>query len=382
MLDNLPHDQAFSQLIITQMVTYAEKCNGWYIALVSRGQPTASGRRLRAPAAFAESGEIEEVVSSLFESASELNSDLLEKEISLLIGEVEKDDLDEADLIRDKKTLTGLCMLYNSMKWLATKVSQLRFISDRATDSSRHEPGNHRHNRRWTLLSSSEPRQEGIAVYLPLNKETASEFDGVVGAYTGLSTTILRTLHLAVRTQILFALAHALSTTYTLDSQLNDPEPAIITLNNALVAFDTLVSTSIPASQLPLITAGLSPLMDAHLVRLSARITALNAHGCALMQLNILVLQQNLKNIEDGAALPAAALFFDLFTAGPDAIVARARQYGKGYGVPGAWFGADVVKRLVELTYGEKLASERRDVGVAARRGMEGHLLEVSEFMY
>jgi exocyst complex component 4 len=382
MLDNLPHDQAFSQLIITQMVTYAEKCNDWYKALVSRGQPTASGRRLRAPAAFAESGEIEEVVSSLFKTDSELNTDLLEKEISLLIDEVEKDVIDEADLIRDKKTITGLCMLSNSMKWLATKISQLRFISDRATDSSRHEPGNHRHTRRWTLLTSSEPRQEGIAVYLPLNRETASEFDAVVGSYNGLSTTILRTLHLSIRTQVLFSLSHSISTTYTLDSLLNDPDPSIITLNNALVAFDTLVSTSIPISQLPHITSGLSPLMDAYLLLLSSRITSLNDNGCALMQLNILVLQQNLKNIEDGASLPYSALFFDLFTAGPDAVIARAREHGKDFGVPGGRFGAEVVKRLVELTYGEKLASQRRDVGVAARRGMEGHLLEVSEYMY
>lgn len=174
MLDNLPHDQAFSQLIVTQMTTYAEKCNGWYKALVSRSQANASGRRLRAPAAFAASGEIEDVVSSLFQADSEVAPELLEKEISLLIAEVEKDALDEADLIRDKKTITGLCMLYTSMKWLATKVAQLRYISDRATDSSRHEPGQHRHNRRWTLLTSAEPRTEGVAVYLPLNTETAA----------------------------------------------------------------------------------------------------------------------------------------------------------------------------------------------------------------
>jgi exocyst complex component 4 len=382
MLDNLPHDQAFSQLIITQMVNYVDKCNSWYKALVSRSQPTASGRRLRAPAAFADSGEIKEVVSSLFDSDSELNTDLLEKEISLLIAEVEKDVLDEADLIRDKKIITGLCMLYNSMKWLATKIFQLRFISDRATDSSRQEPGNHRHNRRWTLLTSSEPRQEGIAVYLPLNRDTAAEFDNVVGSYNALSTTIIRTLHLSIRTQILFSLSSSFSTTYTLDLLLNDPDPSIIALNNALVAFDTLVSTSIPISQLPLLSTGIAALMDAYLLLLSSRITSLNENGCALMQLNILVLQQNLKNIEDGASLPYSALFFDLFTAGPDAIIARAKKHGPGFGVPTGRFGANEVKKLVELCYGEKLGSERRDVGVAARRGMEGHLLEVSEFMY
>jgi hypothetical protein len=30
MLDTIPHDQAFSQLIITQMMTYYDKCCGYY----------------------------------------------------------------------------------------------------------------------------------------------------------------------------------------------------------------------------------------------------------------------------------------------------------------------------------------------------------------
>jgi len=30
MLDNIPHDQMFTQLIINQIVTYYDKCCGWY----------------------------------------------------------------------------------------------------------------------------------------------------------------------------------------------------------------------------------------------------------------------------------------------------------------------------------------------------------------
>ncbi|KAF2714851.1 hypothetical protein K504DRAFT_486654 [Pleomassaria siparia CBS 279.74] len=382
MLDNLPHDQAFSQLIITQMTTYAEKCLGWFNALISRSQPNASGRRLRAPAAFAASGEIEEVVSALFQSDSQQAPEFLEKEITLLIAEVEKDALDEADLIRDKKTLTSLCMMYTSMKWLATKVAQLRYISDRATDSSQNEPGNHRHNRRWTLLTSAEPRIEGVAVYLPLNQETAIEFDNVVSTYNTLSSTVLKTLHFSIRTQILFSLSSTLTTTYVPDNVLNDPDPSVISLNSALVDFDTLVSTSIPSSHYPLITTGLSPLMDAFILLHSQRIISLNANGCALMQLNILVLQQNLKNIEDRAELPNSALFFDLFTAGPEAIIAHAKEHGNRFGLPNGRFTAEGVRKLVELCWAERLGSERRDVGVAARRGLDAHLLEISEFMY
>jgi exocyst complex component 4 len=177
MLDNLPHDQAFSQLIVSQMDTYAQKCGGWYKALVSRSQPSPSGRRLKTPAAWAESAELERLVSQILQSdpSDRENFDqLVENEIILLTEAVSAEPLDQADMVQDKKSLVSLCLLYTSMKWLATKTAQLRHISDRATNSARSESAKERHTQRWTMLSSSEPRAEGAPVYLPLNQETVA----------------------------------------------------------------------------------------------------------------------------------------------------------------------------------------------------------------
>jgi hypothetical protein len=177
MLDNLPHDQAFSELIVSQLDTYAQKCAGWYKALVSRSQPTPSGRRVKAPAAWAESPDMEQLVSQILQSDStnsEQFDSLVEREIALLLQAVEAEPLDPADMLEDKKTITSFCLLYTSMRWLATMTAQLRHISDRATNSARGETAKERYNQRWTLLSSSEPRATGASVYLPLNQETAA----------------------------------------------------------------------------------------------------------------------------------------------------------------------------------------------------------------
>ncbi|CAI6333248.1 unnamed protein product [Periconia digitata] len=385
MLDNLPHDQAFSQLIITQMSTYAKKCASSYKQLVQRPQQKElTGRREKTPAAYAESTHpIGETIAQLFQMEPEKSSDTVKREISLLLAEIEKDPPDQQDLIQDKKSLQSLCLLYASMKWLATKVAQLRFISDRATDSTRIEQGSQRHTRRWTLLTSAEQRSEGGAVYLPLSSDTATEFDTVVTSYQSLSALIHRTLHLTLRFSILSALTATIKPTYVLEAPLNDPDPSIQSLTTFLTSYDTNVSTYLPPSQYALITLGLSSLTDAYLVHLCAsKIQAMNEHGCALMQLNILVLQQNLINVEAEASLTYSALFFDLFTAGPDAIVKRAKQHGKGFGIPGGTFGEEQVKGLLELCYGEKLKDERREVGVAAKRQMDAQFLEISEFMY
>jgi exocyst complex component 4 len=177
MLDNLPHDQAFSQLIVSQMDTYAQKCVGWYKALVSRPQPSMTGRRLKAPAAWSESEELERLVSQILQcdpSDRENFDQLVENEIGLLIQAVNTESLDQSDMLQDKKSIISLCLLYTSMKWLATKTAQLRHISDRATNSARAESTKDRHTQRWTMLSSSEPRAEGAPVYLPLNRETVA----------------------------------------------------------------------------------------------------------------------------------------------------------------------------------------------------------------
>lgn len=120
----------------------------------------------------------------------------------------------------------------------------------------------------------------------------------------------------------------------------------------------------------------------------------MNENGCARMQLNILVLQQNLKNTEPGASLARAAAYFDLFMAGPDAVVERAREYaerrraGRGGGVSregdrGAGeFTYEDLKALVELCYSDAAESERREVVMQAKRGMDDHLVQLSEHMW
>jgi exocyst complex component 4 len=178
MLDNLPHDQAFSQLIVNQMDTYAQKCQSWYKALVSRSQKTASGRGLKAPAVWAEADAMEDLIARLVQLDPNDHENIkmaIEEEVALLIEAAEADEpLDQADMIQDKKSIVSLCLLYTSMKWLATKTAQLRHISDRASDPNSAESSGQRHNRRWTQLSSSEPRPEGVRVYLPLSAETAA----------------------------------------------------------------------------------------------------------------------------------------------------------------------------------------------------------------
>lgn len=171
MLDTIPHDQALSQLIITQMLRYYDRCCGWFKSLVSRAQDT-DGSKLKLSALLAEGpGDIHDTMQKLWTSEGP-DRDLLEKETGLLIIQTNETPLQLDDVIMDRETISSLCVLYTSMKWLAIKIHQLRYITHNDVNSSHatmHKP----QNRRWTLLNDPLRIQDQQApVYLPMTQET------------------------------------------------------------------------------------------------------------------------------------------------------------------------------------------------------------------
>lgn len=191
-----------------------------------------------------------------------------------------------------------------------------------------------------------------------------------------------------IRCQIIHSLAIALSpesAPYLLEQVVNDPDPRIISINADLVSYDETVATFLREKEISFIRTGLGLLIDTFLVTNAIMVKAMNANGCGRMQLNILVLQQNLKNIEADVNLDRAGRFYDLFTAGPDAIVKHAkdeRESGiKEQGIK-EQFSLEELKMLTELCYSEQLSSPERGISTAATRGMNEHQLALSEIMW
>jgi exocyst complex component 4 len=127
------------------------------------------------------------------------------------------------------------------------------------------------------------------------------------------------------------------------------------------------------------IMSGVGHLMDAVLVTNASRIGVMNEHGCGRMQLNILVLQQNLKNIEPRALLRRSSRFYDFFGEGPEAIIKKAAESDGGKNLE---FSYDELKVLVELCYSEAKQSDRREIAVQANRSLSDHLLQLSEHLW
>lgn len=211
-------------------------------------------------------------------------------------------------------------------------------------------------------------------------------FDSIVSSFEELAGTALLTLHMEIRSRIVYSLHTALSpkvAPYLLDQEVREPDPQILSLNSELIIFDETITRFLRDREVAFVRTGLGLLINCYLVGNAWMASPMNGNGSGRMQLNILVLQQNLKNIEEGVNLARASNYFSLFDKGTDAIIEKAKQdkEAQAGGDPNDpdHFSYDELKGLVELCHSEQLAHPERGIATAARRRMDDRLVELSE---
>lgn len=167
---------------------------------------------------------------------------------------------------------------------------------------------------------------------------------------------------------------------YLLEQVVSDPDPRILGLNAELVAYDETTSHYLHDKEITFLRTGLALLIDNYLVTNAGMTKPMNANGCGRMQLNILVLQQNLKNIEPDSNLTRSADYYDLFMDGHAAVLEKAKE-PKDKGGNGE-FTYDELKTLIELCFSEQMADPERGISTVAKRNMGDLLLQLSEYMW
>lgn len=339
LLDNLPHDQSFSALLIDQMRTFYNRSFNWSKALLSRAQMAQENTPgMRLAANLATNGQVNDTVIELQKAEESDAAPLAEKESVLLLGLTKNPQLTEADLITDRKSLASLCTLHSSIKWLASRCQQLRYISPRAIDTSNMQPQD---NRRWTMNTANDPSAPSHP-FIPLDEEHATRFDAVLMSFIELSTLILRTLHIDLRLQVIHGIHNAMSSSYKLGQTYNDPDPAILTLSSSLSSYSIALTSNLLATQHRFISHKLHVLANAALTSLTPFIPEMDIYGNERMQLNILVLQQCVKQFEPSADLGRATRFYELGTQGPEAVVGVGSR---------SEFGKEELRGLIRLCW-------------------------------
>lgn len=219
-----------------------------------------------------------------------------------------------------------------------------------------------------------------------------SAFDSIVSSYQELAATVLLTLHMETRIQIINSLTRVLAPSsgehtypYVLSQPVSEPDPTILSLNADLVAHDETIVKFLREKEINFVRKGLELLIDTFMVDNAGKIQRINKEGGKRMRLNVLVLQQNLKGVEDGAGLVRSSRYWALFEEGPDGIVRWAKEKGGAAAneVEGeVKFSFDELNKLVELSFSEQLGSNERGIVTNAKRAMAQCTLQLTEHMW
>lgn len=276
------------------------------------------------------------------------------------------------------------------------------------------------------------PTRDSISqpVYLPLNKDTSESFDSTVNSLHSLGQNALLTLHIDIRCGIIHMLTKAMSgpnpptvrnsepTTPSPSTSenwwhiiMNMPTaacPTVLQLNGDLIAFDTNISTYLGCAERWFIVSGMSRVIDRVFVAATRYIGAMNENGALRLQLDVLVLQQNLKNIlidpvtdpaspedKEIVALPRSAKFLDWFLEGAEkALDCASEEKGmfashtdkalaSGNDEP---FTYDELRVLVDLCFSEVLrgprGAESREDFMSSKKASADALLRLNEVMW
>lgn len=290
------------------------------------------------------------------------------------------------------------------------------------------------HARRWTLISKIKPRRDSISqpVYLPMNNETVIIFDNTLQSLRNLANNALLTMQIDIRCRVIYVLTKAMAGPQGPQPQTVDTpstpapsantnwhlllptsptaaSPPVLELNNELIAIDTNLSSYLAPSERQFITSGLARFIDQTFIFCTQYIGVLNHNGALRLQLDVLVLQQNLKNIiiesetpaeketepTENVALPRSAKFLDWFLEGAQKALDHAKEekelfasqgdkaLAAGNGEP---FTYDELRVLIELCFSEIMRGPRgeqnREDFMAAKRSNGDAMLRLSEVMW
>ncbi|KAF2157948.1 Sec8 exocyst complex component [Myriangium duriaei CBS 260.36] len=318
MLTSLPPNQSFSELILGQIRAHYNRLNEIYRSIVTKTQtdPTVSKSRFKS-ASLAEGGDMLSVIKTLINTPASATPDLWSQETMALINLIKSTNFADDDLLSSTRSIRQLSVLFTSSTWFVARLQALRHIDPKASNNTTTSLAAHQ-ARTWDDASTGDP-------YLPLSAETAQEFDSLTSSIANLSALILRTLHLELRLQTLTGINRALSTTYQLNQPFNEPDSSILSLNATTIAFDAELASHLPQANRRACVAHLPELVDVALVSLAGRVTAMDEHGARRMALNILVLQQGLKEIDEGADLALAARYWECWDRTGESILAECK---------------------------------------------------------
>ena len=170
LLDNIPQDQALSQLVVAQLEAYHKACATWYRSMVSRPDTEDTARLKLAATKVRQGSDLAAVVKNIWAGDESDRGRLMQEEVKLVIKQTDESVFDPLDIIADRRSGTALCLLYSTMQWITKQLEELRVVMK--TDKSAKAAEQDRKASRWTTVSTATLQDDDQPVKLSMTEET------------------------------------------------------------------------------------------------------------------------------------------------------------------------------------------------------------------
>ncbi|KAG5437178.1 hypothetical protein PCANB_001155 [Pneumocystis canis] len=386
MLNSISYNnEDYSDILFDILTKYLNKSNQKYKELISQANHITSNNKNKTIIKNAK--KVSEVWSNNEELRKSLKL-LLDQSISLddfSVMETEREfslknkiPLKYNDIQWDKQVLESLGILYHTLKWfrdtlISLKETQVE-LDDQPVESSIFKQA----SKTTSILYNSK-----VSMILHMTAESIKKLDTILLDFKELSELILFNIRIEIRCHVIYYIEKIVRDgNYYMDQCIFKPDLYLFELNTDLLEYHEQLNACLQYEEYSFIIYGLPYMIDNLLVLSAENIERMNVAGSKKMLLNIMILQQNLKNIikdVKNIKFEKSNYFYKIFKLGPKNLLKEIKESAN-------IFSYDEIKTLFQLQYSEDLVKanelNRPDITMALKHSLNENLIELNEYLW
>ncbi|CUM64310.1 uncharacterized protein PRCAT00001910001 [Priceomyces carsonii] len=285
---------------------------------------------------------------------------LHDSESSSNVFEISKDDYLDSD------SISHICCLFLTTSWILTWLPAMKRESNYSVDGSEddtvHVPAIDRLKHEWCFLengraSLNSKTSEGDLrlqdIFIALNSERTFQFNELIKGLETVRYNCILALRYDLRSRAIYYIGNSFKqNNWCLVTEPADSDLFIGQLSKDLFSLHNKLSMSLNEVEIQSIFVGFPELVDRLLIQGSEMIKKINSNGIKRIMLNILTLQQTIKNLmrnSEPVDFSRSSSYFNLFTMNEYTLLSTVKSEPDE-------FALGELYNLARLIYSEKLA--------------------------
>lgn len=380
------NNEDYSYILLDILIKYFNKCSLKYKELISLANHiTGNDKSIlksikKMSETWSDNQELKESLEQFLDNSISLHDFSVmetEKEFSLK----NKVPLKYNDIQWDKQVLESLGILYHTLKWIIDMITSNNNIKMSLSNDSHKQSLKSFFKQSNKVLSILRNDSDNSEFYM--KPESIEKLEAILANFKELSKTILFNIRIEIRCHVMYYIEKVVRDgNYYLDHSIPKPDLYLLELNTELLEYNEQLNSCLQYEEYSFVFYGLPYLIDNLLVHSAENIKKMNTTGSEKMLLNIMILQQNLKNVIrdlENVKLEKSTHFYELLKLGPKNLLKEVKESSNV-------FTYDEIKTLLELQYSEDLVKadelNRPDITMALKHSLNENLIELNEYLW